>query len=111
MTMNAKTCMVPNNGSTELKSASGAEALDEPLTNRALFLAVSYLAGVIETESAIARGEPPPREAHARMVETFGWLCASYLATREPTQSLVESVRRQRERARIIEKFNENFMP
>jgi hypothetical protein len=56
---------------------SGAEALGE-LTNRALFLAAAYLARIIEAEGAIARGEPPPREPYARMIETFVWLCAKY---------------------------------
>jgi hypothetical protein len=68
------------NPGTEFKGSESlpAELLDAPLTNRAFFLGVSYLTRIIEAEGAIARGEPPPREPHAAMVETFGWLCAKY---------------------------------
>jgi hypothetical protein len=95
----------------ESESASGAEALDEPLTNRAFFLGVSYLTRIIEAEGAIARNEPPSREPYARMLETFGWLCATYLETGQETQALLESVRREREREKTFQEFNSIFKP
>lgn len=80
------------------------EKLDSPLTCRAFFIGVSYLARAIACESALNRGviEAPPEEG-LEIVPTYAALCVGYIEALRAVDEL------RGEQKETIAKFNQSL--
>lgn len=99
-----KTSPVPKAPPESKPSTDLVETLDAPLSNRAFFIGVSYLARAIALEAALTRGDiaEVPDEG-LQILPTYDALCHGY---REALDAVADLKRAQQE---VLKTFNQSL--